>query len=97
MSAEILHHWIGGDLLQRCGRCGEVLVATIYCRMADDTATSPIDTSEKAVQGRVEGIIDDAVAGRLTPPQRRAVGSAVERADRVSPDSDKSVRRILGG
>lgn len=59
--------------------------------------TTPTDTSETAVQGRVEGIIDDAVNGRLTPPQRRAVGSAVERADRVSPDADKSVRRILGG
>ena len=62
-----------------------------------ETTRPPIDASEQAVQGRVESIIDDAVAGRLTPPQRRAVGSAVERADRVSPGSDKSVRRILGG
>jgi hypothetical protein len=54
------------------------------------------DTSAEAVQRRVDGAIDDLVAGRTTSAQRRGLGSAVQRADRVQPGADAAVGRALG-
>ena len=54
--------------------------------------TAP-DHSAEAVQRRVEGVIDDLVAGRTTLAQRNGLGSATERADRVRPGSDAAVGR----
>lgn len=62
----------------------------------DDAVVDAPDTSTEAVQRRVDGVIDDLVAGRTSPGQRRGLGSAVERADRVKPGADAAVGRALG-
>ena len=78
--------------------------ATRLQKMVDDAGagqtvgagqTAP-DHSAEAVQRRVEGVIDDLAAGRTTPAQRKGLGSATERADRVRPGSDAAVGRAIG-
>lgn len=52
------------------------------------------DLSQEAVQRRVDQVCDDLVQGRTTKDQRRGLGGAVERAERVKPGSDAAVGRI---
>jgi len=61
-----------------------------------DPVSAPLDVSTEAVKARIERTIDDLVAGRTTPKQRRGLGSAVERADRVKPSSDAGIGRAIG-
>jgi len=64
-----------------------------YLNMAEDKPDS-VDTSEKAVQRRVDQVCDDLVQGRTTKNQRRVLSGTVERAERVKPGSDAAVGRI---
>ena len=58
--------------------------------------TAP-DNSAGAVKRRVEGVIDDLLSGRTTPDQRRGLGTATERAGRVTSGSDGAIGRISRG
>jgi len=60
----------------------------------DTDKPNVVDTSETAVQQRVDQVCDDLFAGRTTEKQRRGLGGAVERADRVPSSSDNAVGRI---
>jgi len=60
--------------------------------MAEDTPA--VDTSESAVQKRVDQVCNDLVGGHTTPKQRSGLTGAVERAGRVSSGSDEAVKRI---
>jgi len=65
-----------------------------YLNKADEPKPDSVDMSEKAVQRRVDQVCDDLVQGRTTKDQRRGLGGAVERAERVKPGSDAAVGRI---
>lgn len=62
--------------------------------MTDEAKPGSVDTSEKAVQQRVDQVCEDLFQGRTTKNQRRGLGGAVERAERVKPGSDAAVGRI---
>lgn len=61
-------------------------------------SNAPLDTSPIGVKQRVEGIINDAIRGRLSgpamAPQRRAIKGAIERADRDTVEGDNAIGRI---
>jgi hypothetical protein len=65
--------------------------------MAIDDAPKPLDPAPGSVAGRVDGVIQDALAGRLTNSQKTGVRSAIDRSDRVSPSSDQAVGKATGG
>lgn len=65
-----------------------------YIVRVEEPKPDSVDTSEKAVQRRVDQVCDDLVQGRTTKDQRRGLGGAVERADRVKPGSDAAIGRI---
>jgi len=60
----------------------------------DEVQSTP--ATDQDVQQHVERVIDHALHGRLTPPQKRAVRSSIDRSDRVSPSSDAAVGRVTG-
>ena len=55
------------------------------------------DDSAGGVQGRVDGIIQDALDGRLTPSQKSGIRTSIDRSDRITPSSDKAVGKAIGG
>lgn len=66
-------------------------------RMAADEAPKPLDGTPGAVQGRVDGVIQDALEGRLTPSQKSGIRTSIDRSDRVSRKSDAAVGKAIGG
>ncbi len=77
----------------------EQTIADLRRRLAavEETPQPAPDNSVDAVQRRVEGVIDDLVAGRTTPAQRSGLTTATERAGRIQPASDTAVGRVILG
>ena len=71
-------------------------IAVADAMMSDSPGgESAPDTTEAAVQRRVDQVCDDLIAGRTTTAQRSGLGSAVERAGRVRSGSDAAVGRAV--
>ncbi len=75
-----------------------VLYAGRLARIEEEASKPPpLDNAADAVQRRVDATIGDLLAGRTTQDQRRGLGSATERAGRVTkPGSDAAIGAISG-
>src|SRR5690242_8601072 len=58
-------------------------------------ASAPVPHSAASVADRVDGLIGDALAGRLSSEQKRGVRSALDRSDRIAPSSDAAVGKAV--
>ena len=60
-------------------------------------ASGPTPHSAAGVANRVDGLISDVLAGRLSSEQKRGVRSALDRSDRIAPSSDAAVGKVVRG
>ncbi len=68
-----------------------------FARMAIDDKPAAAPTDAGSVSERVSNVIGDVLEGRTNAAQNRALGTAVERAGRVTPTQDKAVGKAIGG